>query len=319
MVRSGVGCHERGRPPLDLDPEDAGGSGGTLVDAMAVLRLVGRHAAPVPVAETGPLAGWLATTAGLDLAKGPASVVPGDRVLEVDGGRLHGEAIVAWGGRAARIFAVVDGPGGPLVVAADPAQVDVTGRANLAGEPRDLVRFDVALADVEHVPAPAECDRAQLLRRGSLTRTVLSAGALEAMSQLTIDYTNDRRQFGRPVAAFQAVQHHLVTVAQCAVRASDGGRPGHAGGRRRWRRLRSGGGEGHRRCRGRGRHACRPPGARRNGCHTRVPSAPPFAPPVGLAATSTDPSSGWRRQLGVEVAMAGADSLFPSIARSHYS
>jgi len=201
-------------------PESAGGSGGTLTDALAVVRVVGAHAAPVPVAETGVLAGWLAVAAGLALPDGPATVVPGDVILRIEGGRLRGEAVVAWAARASRVLALVDGPDGLSVVSAAPAVLDVTRRTNLAGEPRDLVRFDVAVSDVELAPAPADLDRDQLLRRGALTRIVLSAGALEAMSQLSVDYTHQRRQFGRPVAAFQAVQQHLVTAAQCAVRAS---------------------------------------------------------------------------------------------------
>ena len=39
------------------------------------------------------------------------------------------------------------------------------------------------------------------------------------MSQLTVSYTNDRVQFGRPVAKFQAVQQHLVWGAQDAALA----------------------------------------------------------------------------------------------------
>ena len=40
------------------------------------------------------------------------------------------------------------------------------------------------------------------------------AGALERMSEMTVAYTGERRQFGRPVSRFQAVQQHLVTGAQ---------------------------------------------------------------------------------------------------------
>jgi acyl-CoA dehydrogenase len=68
--------------------------------------------------------------------------------------------------------------------------------------------------------APDGVDGEALVRRGALSRIVLSAGALEAMAQLTVDYTAARRQFGKPIAAFQAVQQHLVIAAQCSVRAS---------------------------------------------------------------------------------------------------
>jgi acyl-CoA dehydrogenase len=36
---------------------------------------------------------------------------------------------------------------------------------------------------------------------------------------MTVDYTNQRHQFGQPVARFQAVQQHLIVAAQSAVRA----------------------------------------------------------------------------------------------------
>ena len=38
-------------------PEEAGGGGGTLVDGLTVLRSAGRQAVPLPLAETGLLAG----------------------------------------------------------------------------------------------------------------------------------------------------------------------------------------------------------------------------------------------------------------------
>src|ERR1700744_4866758 len=58
-------------------PEAAGGTGGTLEDALAVLQIAGAHAAPIPLAETGLWAGWLLAEAGLPLGDGPLTVVPG--------------------------------------------------------------------------------------------------------------------------------------------------------------------------------------------------------------------------------------------------
>ena len=49
-----------------------------------------------------------------------------------------------------------------------------------------------------------------------MSRVALMAGALERMSEITIEYTNERRQFGKAVATFQAVQEHLVHAAQDA-------------------------------------------------------------------------------------------------------
>jgi acyl-CoA dehydrogenase len=201
-------------------PEAAGGAGGSLADAMAVLRSVGRHAAPVPVAESGVLGGWLLAAAGFDLPPLPVTVVPDPGALRLADGRVQGDAVVAWGLRSARLVGLVREPDGWQIVSARPDQVAMAPGRNLAGEPRDAVHFDLPLADLDHVAAPGGVDGGGLRRRGALTRVVLMAGALDELCRLTVDYAHHRRQFGRPIAGFQAVQQHLVAIAQARVRAT---------------------------------------------------------------------------------------------------
>ena len=93
-------------------PEAAGGAGGTVADGVAVLGVAGRHAAPIPLAETGLLAGWLLAASGLPVGEGPSTVVPGraEDDLRFAGGRVQGTAHrVAWARAAERIVALVDG------------------------------------------------------------------------------------------------------------------------------------------------------------------------------------------------------------------
>jgi acyl-CoA dehydrogenase len=195
--------------------EDAGGSGGTLTDAAALVRIAGSYAAPVPLAETGLLGGWLAASAGLPLPDGPVTVVSGgpDDTLALAGGTVSGRATrVAWGRRAERVVALVADGGGWVVASIPVGGATVEAGTNLAGEPRDTLVFDRAAADVARAPDGIDPDA--LLQRGALTRALMMAGALDRMSRLTVEYTRQRRQFGRPVAQFQAVQQHLVHGAQ---------------------------------------------------------------------------------------------------------
>ena len=208
---------EVGLPWLSV-PEAAGGAGGSLADALAVLRVAGRHAAPIPLAETGMLAGWLLAGVGLPVGAGPTAVVPGrpEDTVRLIGRALSGTAHrVPWARAAERIVALVEADGGWHVAAVPPVAVRVEPRANLAGEQRDTVTFDGA-TPVDLAPAAAGVDADALRFRGALTRVMLMAGALERMSRMTIAYCNERVQFGRPVARFQAVQQHLVSVAQDA-------------------------------------------------------------------------------------------------------
>src|SRR5206468_4460547 len=61
--------------PLAALPESAGGADAEWSDLFAVLRVAGRFAAPIPLAET-MLAGWAAATCGLEPGDGPMTVGP---------------------------------------------------------------------------------------------------------------------------------------------------------------------------------------------------------------------------------------------------
>jgi len=207
---------ESGFPWVSV-PDTAGGSGGTLGDAAAILHAIGRYAAPVPVAETGMLAGWLLAGSGLEIPAGATTVAAG---LSLQGGRLVGDATVAWGARSERIVALVQDGAVWKVASAPTTALSITRGANLAGEPRDMVHFDLASGAFDLAAAAEGVDADALLQRGALSRVVMSAGVLRAMTQITIDYTNERKQFGKTIAGFQAVQQFLVNTAQCSVRVN---------------------------------------------------------------------------------------------------
>jgi alkylation response protein AidB-like acyl-CoA dehydrogenase len=145
-------------------PEGSGGTGGSLSEAVAVLRLVGRHAAPVPLAETDILAEWALSASGLPVPGGPLTAAP----MRSDEGVVFRRVGAGWAlsGRArcvpaARYAArlVVVGRregGGTMVAAVDPGCCGISRGENLAGETRDDVTLDgVRAAGDEVAPAGA--------------------------------------------------------------------------------------------------------------------------------------------------------------------
>ncbi len=207
--------------PLAALPESAGGADAEWSDLYAVLRVAGRFAAPIPLAET-MLAAWVASAAGLEVSEQPMTVGPvraGDRLtLERDGNgwRLSGRASrLPWATDAAQIVLLADGPDGAMAVALDGAAgAEVTAGRNMAGEPRDTLGFSaLRVAGDAVAPTAAGIDRAALYRRGALARAVLMAGAMERALDTAVTYAGERKQFGRPIGKFQAVQQNLAVMA----------------------------------------------------------------------------------------------------------
>ncbi|MCX6464941.1 MAG: acyl-CoA dehydrogenase family protein, partial [Pseudonocardiales bacterium] len=153
-------------------PEEAGGSGGTLVDLAVVLQAAGAAAADVPLAETD-LAAWLLHAHGLAVPDGPLTVAAGEGDPGPAGDRVTGRfARVPWARGAAGI-AVLAGDTVGLVL---PGDRDLTEGANLAEEPRDTVVVDAVLpADRRAAARPGAARELRL--RAALLRSQLLAGA----------------------------------------------------------------------------------------------------------------------------------------------
>jgi len=194
-------------------PEAAGGVGGSIAEACAVLEEVGAAAAPVPLAETGLLAGRLLAAAGLEVPGGALSTVPSPSQPVLRRGVLSGRVRrVPWGRSVHRLVLLAGSDDGPVVVVVDPSRAAVTPGHDLAGEPRDTVDLD-GVAPESVAPAPDGAGEALALR-GALSRAALIAGATRRVLDLTVAYTGEREQFGRPVARFPAVAAHLVRIAE---------------------------------------------------------------------------------------------------------
>ena len=200
-------------------PETLGGPGTSLADGFAIARVAGSHAVPVPLAET-LLAGWLASEAGLDTPQGPLTVVPPQvgSTIRLDDGVLCGTAArVPFAHVCGYLVVVFGSDGGQGVAIIDRAACAITPGTSLAGEPQDTVTFDGAVPVSRSAPRAIDhgaVNHAERLRRmGATMRAQQMAGALERCLEQSLQYAAERRQFGRPIAKFQAVQHNLAVFA----------------------------------------------------------------------------------------------------------
>jgi acyl-CoA dehydrogenase len=212
--------------PLALVPENQGGAGLPFADAMAVLRLSGAYAIPVPLAET-LLGTAVLSDAGLAVPEGPLSIAPVNEIDRLtltqsgDNWLLSGTATrVPWSRQAGNLVVVALAGNEKMVACVPTSGLQSAAGTNLACEPRDTLTFEEhpITAEAVAVASPGSAgDR--LYELGALMRSVQLAGALRRVLEVAVEYVNERKQFGRPLGKFQAIQQQLALLA-CEVVAA---------------------------------------------------------------------------------------------------
>ncbi|MEM7468732.1 MAG: acyl-CoA dehydrogenase family protein [Pseudomonadota bacterium] len=191
-----------------LVSEERGGMNGTWQDAYPIIRASGLYSVPLPIPEI-IISHWLMSKADLTLRDGIPGIIP--VLLNGDSDSLTAEITQVPWGRNADYFVGLDNRGsGVEVVVIDKENATITPDQNLARDPRDTVSFNKA-----QVIARGDCDLNDNALRCAmaLMRSAQIAGAGSACLKLGLEYTSEREQFGRPLARFQAIQHHLANMA----------------------------------------------------------------------------------------------------------
>lgn len=198
LLRAGLGSHP-----------DGGGAGWEV--AAIVLAEAARHSAPGPIMETSVLSEWLIETAGLPpIASGPVTTGRGSFTMGAGSQFRVSADRVPWARSAEHVVVVGVLDSEAAITVVDPRSAEIEDHRNVAFEPRESLVAIVGADAVHHVDG-AVLDELQL--RGALGRSIQTCGALERAVELTIEHVRTRRQFGRPLSAFQAVQQLLAVAA----------------------------------------------------------------------------------------------------------
>ena len=217
-------------------PADLDGDGLGVAEVAQVLTEAGRAAAPVPAYAALALgvlpvetlgtptqragllppvaAGDALLTAAVHEPSAPLTAEPAATARAADGKWLLSgvKTAVPYAREATRILTPVTTPTGTAVFLVDPQADGVTlvPTRNSAGTPECTVRLDdVAVEETDRLADGAVAVLHRFALAGALA---LGDGLLAGALELTAKHVGERTQFGRPLAAFQAVAGQIADV-----------------------------------------------------------------------------------------------------------
>jgi alkylation response protein AidB-like acyl-CoA dehydrogenase len=223
-------------------PEHVGGMGLAAADAAVIPHAIGEALAPEPYVALGLLPARLLV--GVDGEGASAllqAILSGERLValawaeragqagDVDGAtrveRVGGQSLVSGtkrfvaAGAAAETFLVTcrDTRGASTLAIVAAHQATVTPLRQIDGAVAAHVVFEAAIASEVVLLDNSFVERA--LDDARLAVAVQLLGMARKALQITLDYARLRRQFGQPIAGFQALQHRLVNMASDLRRA----------------------------------------------------------------------------------------------------
>jgi acyl-CoA dehydrogenase len=173
-----------------LVPEAAGGIGLGPEEALPVLMAAGRFAVPMPIAET-MLARAALKAAGETVPEGAIALAED---AGARGARLPPAQHADW--------MLLPRDGGAVLLSVEDAVADAEGSSPLGR----VLRWAANAGRV--FPA------GDLLAAGAWAEVAVMAGTMERILEETVRHARDRQQFGRPIAAFQAVQQQVSVMTE---------------------------------------------------------------------------------------------------------
>ncbi|WP_433525994.1 acyl-CoA dehydrogenase family protein [Nocardia pseudovaccinii] len=223
-----------------LVPQDYGGAGATMVEAGIVLEEMGRALDPGPwqstaVAATRTLARLDATEHAADVLAGIADGSATATVCLPDARDVVASALGTDSSVTGTFTAVPDAAAANVLLVPVPTATHISlfaveipsAGAEITPQPtvdRTRKQFRVTLVNTpaRHLGTAPTTRLAAVIDDVLIASAADALGAAQRILELSLDHAGTRQQFGRPIGAFQAVQHLCVDMFETVELARGG-------------------------------------------------------------------------------------------------
>lgn len=183
-----------------LVAEKSGGSGLALSDVFPIAFISGRYALPLPLAHTAFVRS-LCQGLAHSVPDGPIAIA--SEAMQTEGGIIHCPHVAF--GRVAQWVLADTASACYLLPIAKAAIRPVGGNGSVDAD----IRWANKGSDPIRVPKIHNWRAI-----GACVSAAMLAGAQERIFEMTLTFANERLQFGKPIAKFQAIQQQLSVMAE---------------------------------------------------------------------------------------------------------
>lgn len=194
--------------------ESLGGAGGDLADLYYLYQLIGQYTVPIPFVET-TLTNYFLQILQLPITSHKATycITSNNVHLNTDNTLSGTLENVAWARHVDELFLLASNEQGIYGVHIALSNTSINPSTNLASEPRDHITLENTPIK-QKTSQPLTDEQLNWLQTiHTAAKNALITGAINKAFDLTVRYTKEREQFGRPIHRFQLVQQHLAILA----------------------------------------------------------------------------------------------------------
>ena len=199
---------KNGLPKISVK-EKFGGYEIPFFSILPLIKIVNNHGTPLPLSET-ILSNYILSESDINPPNGIVTFATDTKNLQIKNNMISGEILsVPYLNLTKNLLIIHELNNVKKAILIDEINGEIINKKNFLAEPRyDIKVKNLNIAEIR--PIKNNIDFNFL---GAILRSAQMIGAMEKVLDLSINYCSERKQFGRALSKFQAIQHQISEMA----------------------------------------------------------------------------------------------------------
>ena len=199
---------KNGLPKISVK-EKFGGYEIPFFSILPLIKIVNNHGTPLPLSET-ILSNYILSESDINAPNGIVTFATNTKNLQIKNNMISGEILsVPYLNLTKNLLIVHEFNNVKKAILIDEINGEIIHKKNFLAEPR----YDIKVENLNIAEMKPIKNNIDFNFLGAILRSAQMIGAMEKVVDLSINYCSERKQFGRTLSKFQAIQHQISEMA----------------------------------------------------------------------------------------------------------